>query len=159
MFAQIKEYTHIYRGYCLFDFCQNIFSNWQWVAKEIWNILCLTNMLKQCLNEYNACQMTLGREQFWVISEDALFSFTGVYLERGDHMLLSLNETVVKCSREMGVGVTPLLDQSKELWVNIEMFQIWNLLSISLRSKFWFFLIKLCGFRQISLLEPSFFNL
>ena len=81
-------------------------------------------MLKQCLNEYNACQMTLGREQFWVISEDALFSFTGVYLEHGDHMLLSLNETVVKCSREMGVGVTPLLNQSKELWVNIEMFQI-----------------------------------
>lgn len=81
-------------------------------------------MLKQCLNEYTACQMTLGREQFWVISEDALFSFTGVYLEHGDHILLSLNETVVKCSREMGVGVTPLLDQSKELWVNIEKSQI-----------------------------------
>ena len=99
MFTQIKEYTHIYIGYCLFDFCQSIFSSWQWVVKEIWNILCLNNMLKQCLNEYTTCQMTLGREQFWVISEDALFSFTGVYLEHGDHMLLSLNETVVKCPR------------------------------------------------------------
>lgn len=81
-------------------------------------------MLKQCLNQYTTCQMTPAREQAWVISEDALFLFTGIYLEHGDHILLSLNETVVKCSREMGVGVTPLLGQSKELWVNIEMSQI-----------------------------------
>lgn len=64
--------------------------------------------------------MTTGSQHVWVISEDALLSFTGAYLAHGDHVLLSLNETVVKCSREMGVGATPLLGQSKALWANIE---------------------------------------
>lgn len=57
--------------------------------------------------------MTPDSQHVWIISEHALFWFTGVYLAHGDHVLLSLNETVVKCSREMGVG-------QLYYWVNLK---------------------------------------
>ena len=81
--------------------------------------------------------MTTGSQHVWVISEDALLSFTGAYLAHGDHVLLSLNETVVKCSIEMGVGATPLLGQSIALWANIEIrlkFEIYDKFHSDLNS-------------------------